>query len=79
MSCGHSWSQQSHPGLRAHATPLHSCPLPRFVVTDGYEGDPQLLTRFATKCRSDPTCRSSAAPSAALSIAWSVPERSGRR
>lgn len=57
------------------------CIRARFVVTDGYEGDSQLLTLFTTKCRSDPTYRSSAAPApaSALSIAWSVPERRGRR
>ncbi len=28
-------------------------------ATDGYEGDPKLLTVFATECRSGPDCRSS--------------------
>lgn len=28
-----------------------------FDVTDGYEGDPKLLTIFATECRGDPDCQ----------------------
>ncbi|HEV8192924.1 MAG TPA: GTP cyclohydrolase I [Ktedonobacterales bacterium] len=28
-----------------------------FDITDGYEGDPKLLTIFATECRGDPDCQ----------------------
>jgi GTP cyclohydrolase IA len=28
-----------------------------FDITDGYEGDPKLLTIFSTECRGDPDCQ----------------------